>query len=263
MATAESSVRVPRYVRLAESLIARIEAGDLAPGDRLPTERALTDQWGVTRPTVRQALQVLKMRGLLTQRQGDGTYVAAPKIERAAGRLSRFTHDMRGLGYAPAARIILFERQQADATSAEQLRLTRGAPVYYCHRLRLIGAEPVLLERFTTPATRFPGLERHDLANRSIYEIMETEYGVAIAHARQSLEPVVATPYEAELLGIAPGAPLMLEQRLTADRAGRPVEYGTDLYRGDRFRFVTETALVDGEQAEQLTMSKQYSRTGA
>ena len=241
------SARVPRYIRLAESLVARIEAGELAPRDRLPPERELAEQWGVTRPTVRQALQVLKMRGLVTQRQGDGTYIGVPKIERAAGRLSRFTRDMRDLGYAPAARIILFERQQADAISAEQLGLSLGSSVYYCHRLRLIGVEPVVLERFTAPAARFPDLEQHDLVNRSIYEIMATEYSVVIARARQSLEPVVATPYEADLLGVAPGAPLMLEQRLTADRDGRPVEYGSDLYRGDRFRFVTETALVDEE----------------
>lgn len=240
---------VPRYVQIAESMIGRIEAGDLAPGDRLPPERELSRQLGVNRMTLRQGLQVLKMRGLLTQRQGDGTYIAAPKIERAAGRLWPFTTSIRNLGYAPKARIILFERRQADATTAEQLRLSVGAPVYYSHRLRLIGAEPVVLEQFALPAARFPALERHDLTNRSIYAIMAAEYGVVIAHARQSLEPVVATPYEAALLEVAPGAPLMLEQRVTFDQQGRPAEYGKDLYRGDRFRFVTETALIGDEKA--------------
>jgi GntR family transcriptional regulator len=117
--------------------------------------------------------------------------------------------------------------------------------VYYVHRLRFISQEPVLLERFTVPAERFPGLERYDLAKRSLYEVMETEYGVSVSRAWQSLEPVVATGYEAELLDIRQGAPLMLERRLTVDQAGRPIEFGRDLYRGDRFRFVTEVAPLE------------------
>lgn len=236
---------VPRYVQIVESLIGRIEAGELAPGDRLPSERELSSRLGVNRMTLRQALQVLKMRGLIVQRQGDGTYVAAPKIDRAAGRLWPFSTNMRDRGYAPRAHLILFERRPADAASADRLGLPARAPLYYSHRLRLIGEEPVVLEQFALPAERFPDLDRHDLARRSIYEIMETEYGVTIAHARQSLEPVVATPYESELLGVPPGAPLMLEQRVTFDRHAMPVEYGKDLYRGDRFRFVTEVAPID------------------
>ena len=236
---------VPRYVGIADRLIGRIESGELRPGERLPPERELSRELDVNRLTLRQALGVLKDRGLIVQRQGSGTFVAAPKIERAAGRLWPFSKSMQGLGYAPQARIILFERRQADLTTAEHLGLRPLAPVYYSHRLRLIRAEPVLLEQFTLPADRFPDLERHDLSGRSLYEIMEREYGVALAHARQSLEPVLATAYEAAALGIAPGAPLMLEGRLTFDRDGMAVEYSKDLYRGDRFRFVTEMAPAD------------------
>lgn len=236
---------MPRYVGIAEQLIGRIEAGELRPGDRLPPERELSKQLDVNRLTLRQALGVLKDRGLIVQRQGSGTFVAAPKIDRAAGRLWPFSKGMLRLGYAPRARVILFERRRADLTTAEQLGLRPLAPVYYSHRLRLIREEPVLLEQFSLPVDRFPDLERHDLSGRSLYEIMECEYGATIAHARQSLEPVLATPYEAAALGIEPGAPLMLEQRLTFDHDGTAIEYSKDLYRGDRFRFVTEMAPVD------------------
>jgi GntR family transcriptional regulator len=101
------------------------------------------------------------------------------------------------------------------------------------------------LERFIVPAEPFPGFENQDLAKRSLYEVMETEYGVFVSRARQSLEPVVATEYEAELLGVRRGAPLMLERRQTVDQNGQPVELGRDLYRGDRFRFVTEVAPLE------------------
>jgi GntR family transcriptional regulator len=120
-----------------------------------------------------------------------------------------------------------------------------SAPVYYVRRLRLLNKEPVLLETFVLSARRFPQLERFNLAKRSVYEIMETEYGVTVSRARQSLEPVIATEYEAQLLKVKPGAPLMLERRIGLDENDKPVEYGRDLYRGDRFRFTTELAPLE------------------
>jgi GntR family transcriptional regulator len=141
--------------------------------------------------------------------------------------------------------VITFSQRPVEAAMAGHLKLPVSTPVYDIHRLRLINEEPVMLERFTIPVSRFPGLERHDLVTRSMYEIMEKEYGVSVSRARQSLEPVVAAEYEAELLGIEPGAPLMLERRLSFDKENQPVEYGKDLYRGDRFRFVTDMASLE------------------
>ena len=160
---------------------------------------------------------------------------------------------MRNLGYAPKARVIVLERRPADANTAEQLQLAPGSPVYYGHRLRSIGEEPVVLEQFALPADRFAGLDGHDLTTRSLYEVMETEYSASISFAHQALEAVIATPYEADLLGVVPGAPLMLEQRVTFDNQRLPIEYGKDLYRGDRFRFVTELAHVDEARAGPVT----------
>jgi GntR family transcriptional regulator len=102
-----------------------------------------------------------------------------------------------------------------------------------------------MLENFVMPVQRFPQLERYDLEKRSVYEIMEAEYGVRVSRARQNLEPTVATAYEAEMLQIAQGAPLMLETRLAFDPQEQPVEYGRDLYRSFRFRFTTEIAPLE------------------
>ena len=236
---------VPLYIQIAESLLDRIESGDLRPGDRLPSERELSAMLGVNRMTVRRALQVLQSQGLLVRRRGDGTYVAAPKIERQAAKLVPFTKGMRQRGYVPGARVVTFERRPAEAAVARELQVPLSTPIYYIRRLRFINREPVMLERLSLPVSRFPGLERFDLNSRSIYEVMETEYGISVCRARQSLEPVVATEYEAELLDVEPGAPLMLERRVGFDQEDRPVEYGKDLYRGDRFRFVTEIAPLE------------------
>jgi GntR family transcriptional regulator len=236
---------VPLYVQIAEGLLDRIESGELKSGDRLPSERELSEKLGVNRMTLRRALRVIEDQGLLVRRRGSGTYVAEPKIEWHAGRLIPFTRGAQRRGYTPGAKVVLFEQRPVEAAVAKELGLSVSAPVYYVHRLRFVSQEPVLLERFTVPAERFSGFEHYDLAQRSLYEVMESEYGVSVSCARQSLEPVVASEYEAELLGVRPGAPLMLERRLAVDQAGQPVEHGKDLYRGDRFRFVTEIAPLE------------------
>src|SRR5512143_1963312 len=236
---------VPLYNQIAESLLDQIESGKLVPGSRLPPERELSEMLGVNRMTLRQALHLLQAQGLLIRRQGNGTFVADPKIERQAGRLISFTRGMERRGYKPGARVISFQERPVEASIAVHLKLPVSAPVYDVHRLRLINTEPVLLERYAIPVERFPDLERHDLVNRSMYEILETEYGVSVSHARQSLEAACAGEYEAKWLGVQPGAPLMLERRVSFDKTYQPVEYGRDVYRGDRFRFVTEIASLE------------------
>lgn len=249
---------VPLYVQIAEALTEQIEAGSLSPGTRLPSERDLSKQFGVNRMTLRQALDMLEHQGLLVRRQGDGTYVAQPRIERAAGQFFPFSKVMRRRGYTPSARIVMLERRAAEVVVAKQLHITVGASVYYSHRLRLLNHEPVMLEKFFLPLAVFPNLERFDLNTRSLYEVMETEYGITVSRAQQSLEPVAATAYEAELLGIKPDAPLMLERRLTFATTGQPVELSKDLYRGDRFRFVTNDAPLDWSAvAPQLDVREQ------
>ena len=240
-----AEITAPLYSQIADNLLDQIESGKLVPGDRLPPERDLSQQLGVNRLTLRRALRVLESQGLLVRRQGAGTYIAEPKIEREAGQLISFTKGMTRRGYKPGAKVIQCAQRPAEASAARHLKLRVSALVYDIHRLRLINGEPVLLERYLIPAARFPGLDRHNLAHRSMYEVLEKEYGVAVSQARQTLEPVVAAEYEAELLCVEPGAPLMLERRLSFDQSGRPVEYGKDLYRGDRFRFVTDMASLD------------------
>jgi GntR family transcriptional regulator len=236
---------VPLYVQIAEGLLDQIESGEVSPGERLPSERELSERLGVNRMTLRQALGLLESQGLLVRRRGDGTYVAERKIERQASQLAPFTRSMQRRGYLPGAQVITFEKRAAEAAEARELELPLMAAVYFVRRLRLLNQEPMMLERFTIPAQRFPGFEGHDLADRSAYAVMEEEYGISVVRARQSLEPVVATEYEAKLLEVEPGAPLMLERRVGLDEADQPIEHGRDLYRGDRFRFVTEIAPLE------------------
>lgn len=236
---------VPLYLQIAESLTSQIESGELKPGQRLPAERVLSETLGVTRMTLRQALSRLETEGHLSRRQGSGTFVSGPKIAREAGRLVPFTRAMTRRGYKPGAKVVVIEKQPAGIIIARHLRIPVSSAVYLVRRVRLINREPVMLETFWMPVKRFPRFERYDITRHSVYEIMEKEYGVRVSRARQSLAPTIASEYEAELLHIETGAPLMLEERLSFDARGRPIEYGKDLYRGDRFRFVTDRAPVE------------------
>jgi DNA-binding GntR family transcriptional regulator len=243
---------VPLYIQIAEGLIGKIESGELAPGDQLPPERDLSEQLGVNRMTLRRALRVLEAQGLIDRRHGVGTYITAPKIDRQMDVVFRFTRGMQNRGYTPGALLISVELITLDATAGRQLSVPTSSIAYRIRRLRLINQEPVLLENYTIPQIRFPDLDRFDLQGRSIYEIIENEYGIAIVRAHQSFEPVIATAFEAELLKVRPGAPLMLERRLSYDKDELPVEAGQDRYRGDRFRFTTDTVPFDLRQHSNL-----------
>jgi len=236
----------PLYAQIADALLGRIQRGELAVGDRLPPERELSEHLGVNRLTLRRALRELEHRGLLRRRPGLGTFVVEPKVERPAGRLISFTRDAQQLGFAPGAKLLSLEPRLADAEQAADLQLPLSTVVWDVLRLRTLNTEPVLLEQYALSQPRFPSLDRFDLEGRSVFEVIETEFGATIARARQSLEAVAAVARDAELLGVSPGAPLMLERRLSFDAQDRPVELGQDLYRGDRFRFVTEKAPREG-----------------
>lgn len=234
------SYSIPLYVQITEGLIAQIESGALCPGEQLPPERELSENFGVTRMTLRRALRVLEVQGLIIRKHGIGTFIAEPKIDRKMEVVFRFSSDMQQRGFKPQTKLINFEQIMAESSMAKDLMVPISAQIYSILRLRSINNEPVMLESYLIPVARFPELDQYDLENRSIYEILEDEYGVSIARARQSFEPVVATDFEAKLLNIPVGDALMMEKRLSYDAHNLPIEIGKDRYRGDRFRFVTE-----------------------
>lgn len=240
-----SQKELPLYVQIAEGLIDKIESGILVAGEQLTSERELSKSLGVTRVTLRQALQLLQAEGLIERRRGSGNYIAEPKIERATSRLNPFTQGMRRSGFATGAEVILMDRRMAKISTANRLKVPVTSDLYYCHRVRSVNKQPIMIEKFYLPVHFFPGFDELNLDDRSIYEALQTEYNVYVHRAEQSLEAVAASEYEAALLGVPVGSPLLLERRLAFDRDDRPIEYAKDLYRGDRFKFLLNTSLEE------------------
>ena len=234
----------PRYLQIVDDLLDRIERGDLGPGDRLSSERALAEEFSVNRRTLRNALSVLERRGLLERRQGAGTFVSNPRFERRAAEFFPFTEGIRHRGFEPGSQIISLQRLPASPSVAEQLELTEQDEVWRFHRLRSVNGEPFLVETFSLPSALAPEIDAFDLSERSVYDVLENEYDVVVDRAQLSLEAVAISEFEAELLRVSIGAPAMLERHLAFDTTGRPVDYGYDVYRGDRVRFITDSATL-------------------
>ena len=213
-----------KYAEIAAQIERAIAAGELGPGDRLPPERELAAEHGVSRMTVRQALQTLESRGLLRRAIGrnGGSFVARPKLERDLGTFSGLSEQLRRQGVTAGARVVA--ACEADG-SIEIVRV------------RLADGEPFAVERSSFPADRCQGLLELDLTG-SLYDLLDEHFDAAPVRAVERIEPVLADAEEAELLGLASGAPLMLVDRTAYDRAGLVVETARDVFRGDRTRIV-------------------------
>src|SRR5215469_15149581 len=224
-----------------------IAAGQLKPGDQLPTEQDLSAWLGVSRMTLRHALAQLAQRGLVTRSVGrsGGTFVAEPQVEQDLTVLAGFSEQLRRHGLVAGARVLAAAEIRASPAAAAALEISVGAAVYEVRRLRLAGGQPILIEHSLFPAERCPGLLGYRL-DGSLYELLEQKYGQRPHRAKESLEPVCAGVREAEALGVPDGAPLMLIERTAYSAAGKPLEFARDLFRGDRTKVVVWTSELAG-----------------
>lgn len=234
--------RGPAHVQIEGWLTGAVGRGRLAPGDRLPPERELAARLGVSRMTLRQALDSLERGGIVERRVGrdGGTFVAEPKLELAG--LAGLSDQLRALGLAAGARVLSAGELPASEAVASRLELEPEASVYEIVRVRLADDEPVALERTIFPAASFPGLLEERL-DGSLYELMRRRGDDVPVRAVERLEPALAGPDEAAALGVATGAPLLRVERTAYGADRRPLELGSDLFRGDRTRVVWESPL--------------------
>jgi GntR family transcriptional regulator len=208
-------------------------------GDAIPSERQLCADLGVSRLTVRAALDDLVRDGMLIRRHGSGTFVSEPKIAQEL-TMTSFTEDMRRRGMEPGSKTLDLRTVPAGAHLGRLLHVSPSEPVVIISRLRLADHETMAIETLHVRASLVPGLAHDDLERQSFYDILQERYGIEIVGGTQTIEPTVTNEEESAALGVPLHSPAFLFERTTRAADGGIVEYVRSIYRGDRYKLVTE-----------------------
>ena len=229
----DRSSPVPLYFQVSRQIEAAIVGGQLAPGDRLENEISLADRWGLSRPTMRRAIQELVDKGLLVRRRGIGTQVVHGRVKRPMDLTSLFD-DLARSDQKPGTQVLDRERAAAPAGVAERLGVPAGTQVLHLERLRSARDEPLAVMRNWLPADLAPVLSAEALETRGLYELMRGT-GVHLRIATQRIGARGATAPESRLLALRKGAPLLTMERVSYDGSGRAVEFGSHVYNAETY----------------------------
>jgi GntR family transcriptional regulator len=231
---------IPLYYQLKTLLLERIRAGEMKPNDRLPAEDELAATHGVSKATVRQALNELAVAGVLRREQGRGTFVAEPKLAQGPREMTSFTDEMRSRGLHPTSKVLKQDVIKAEADIAEKLRVAEGNQVMRLKRLRMADNEPMGIQTAYLPLALAPQLAEEDFTNASLYDALERKYGLWPASAQETYVAALLDRAEAKLLNVAAGSPALSAERVSYLSSGQPLEVTYSIMRGDRYQIVLD-----------------------
>jgi len=242
----------PIYLQLANSLAKDIGQGIYQPGDLIPSETELMKTWSVSRITVRNAIKELLRNGLVYTLHGRGTFVAEQKITNILPSLTSLSHDVAARGLRPGSRVLSMEITEADKDIAFRLHLSPGSPVIHFVRVTLADDEPIAVANtYVSIAAIAPHqreITKASLESNSFYELLE-RIGVHLTGGIQTISASGADAFQAEILGVAIGSPLIDSERVAYTRERVYVEFTKMLARPDRIQWKTSLGpiLKDGE----------------
>ncbi|MBA4788294.1 MAG: GntR family transcriptional regulator [Rhizobiales bacterium] len=217
----------PLYRQVRDTLIRRMVDGVWAPGEPLPSEMQLAAELGVSQGTVRKALDEMAAENLVVRRQGRGTFVARHDEDRILFQFFKLVPN-DGIRRFPDSRVLSIGKARASAAECEALGLARGSRVVRIRRVRLLEGAPLLVENIALPEPVFPGLTDMEIPN-NLYGLYSARYGITVARAREKLRAVAAPAEDAAELGVAPGTPALLIDRLGFSLDQVPVEWRVSL----------------------------------
>ena len=232
----------PLYRQIKGLITRGLQAGDWKPGEAIPSETELAARFGVSQGTVRKAIDELAAENLVVRRQGRGTFVATHHEERAQFRFLRLRRDGGGDPGPMDSRILECRRLRAPVEVARLLQLRAGEAVVYISRLLSFESRPTVLDDIWLPGALFRGLTAERLAASvgPLYGLFESEFGVRMIRASESIRAVAADPEAAVRLSVAPGRPLLQVERVTFTYEDRPVEVRRGLYVTEQFHYFNE-----------------------
>ncbi|HEU0237475.1 MAG TPA: GntR family transcriptional regulator [Candidatus Limnocylindrales bacterium] len=227
----------PQYRQIEVALRQRIAT--LRPGARLPSDAELCAEFGVSRMTARHAMQRLAEDGLVDRLPGRGSYVAERPAHRRANRLMTFSQEMRRAGRVPSSRILAREIRPASMAEAASLELVPGQPVVVVRRLRRADGDPIAIESAVLVGACADAVMTADLEHGSLHETLGRA-GIVLRRGTATISAAGATADDAELLGIRPGDPLLVERRVIVDGHGRRIEATESRYPADRYGLIVQ-----------------------
>lgn len=228
----------PLYMQVEQALAARI-GDELRPGDRLPTEGELIAEFGVSRITVRRAVQELAARGLVVTRRGQGTFVTAPRLRQPLTALTGFVEDMEAQGLQSRARVLRVEEVSAPPEARAALDLPLGSSVTLIQRVRLAAGQPVSFDVTYLPVHLGSLVAQDDLENEQIFTLLETRHRTPLIEADYALTASTADAAVAAALEVPEGSAVFRIERTSFTTGQLPVDYEVLHYRGDAITFTT------------------------
>jgi GntR family transcriptional regulator len=221
----------PVHMSIRDDLRIRISTGEWNTGERLPSEADLAARYGVARMTIRQAVGALAAEGIVVRRQGLGTFAAEQIPTGSANGLMSFAEEMAGEGDDVQTSLIKASVDEPPPAAREALRLGESAAAVLVRRVRAVNGSPVVVQSSWLPFARFAGLIAKPLLDGSLYAMVEDRFGVRIVRARQIITAAAVDAYNAALLGLQPGDPILLAVRTTYDSSNLAIEYATSAMR--------------------------------
>ncbi|MFO8043490.1 MAG: GntR family transcriptional regulator [Alkalispirochaeta sp.] len=231
---------IPLYYQLKEILRDHISSSE--PGELIPTEMELCDQFDISRPTVRQAINELVNEGYLHRSKGKGTFITEPKVRRDfLIRLESFHQEMREKGISARTKVLGLDLTTANDIVSKKLQVEMGSQVAFLRRLRFATHSPLMYVESFVPYERVPGFEKIDFEQESLHDVLMGTYQITLGKGVRALEAIRCPDSIAEILEIESGAPAHYVETEFYSAHGWPIEFSTGWYRGDRSRFVVES----------------------
>jgi GntR family transcriptional regulator len=236
-------IPIPLYYKMRQIIIDMIENEEVKPGEMIPSENKLIEEYAMSRTTVRKAIEMLVNEGYLYRIQGKGTFVKGKQFSQGLIKLTSCTEDIRNQGLNPSVKLVQQSVEVPKLSVIHNLHLQENERVFFTERIMNADNVPLNKTKSYLPYKYFPGIERHDFRKESLYQVIENDYKVKIVYADRSIEAVLVDERTAEQLDLPMGSPILLFRGIVyGEINGRetPIEYFESKFRSDRTRFMIQ-----------------------
>jgi GntR family transcriptional regulator len=241
---------LPVYAQIANAIRTLVNSGTFPPGTMLPPERVLCNEFRVSRMTLRQAYDVLEREHILHGQRGRGTQISPQRMRKQQQEMRSFSEEIRARGGTPRSRMLSFKSVDPSEPVRAELSVPDGEKVYRIERIRFCDATPLAVEVVQIPCYLCHDLQRVDLTKRSLYDVLEADYGLRLARSLETISAAPPSPRERKHLDLPRGVALLVIERKTYTANGTPVELAMTTYRGDLYQAVVHSVRPPAARAE-------------